>query len=67
MTMKKYYMPTPLKWRKLGDALLGVSTMLSTYSVADDWSKTTTILIIVVGALGKFLSNFFADEPTQAS
>lgn len=57
--MKKYYEPTPVWARKLGDALLATSTFLTTYSVADEWGKGITIAIIIIGALGKFLTNFF--------
>lgn len=57
-----YSSPTPKKWRKLGDALLAVSTTLSTYSIADDWGKPITIAIIATGTIGKFLTNFFSEE-----
>ncbi len=63
MKMSNYYKPTPTKWRKIGDALLGVSliaipTELSGYS----W---VSISLFAVGVIGKFLTNFFADEPTN--
>lgn len=57
-----YASPTPKKWRKLGDALLSVSTLLSSYSVADEWGKSVTIAIMVTGVLGKFLTNFFSED-----
>lgn len=59
---EKYKKPTPAKWRKLGDALLGVSTMLTTYAIADDWSKWVSISALLIGAVGKFLTNFFTEE-----
>lgn len=62
MKMKNYWGPTPKRMRKLGDALLSVSTLLSTYSVADEWGKTVTIAIIVSGVAGKFLTNFFTED-----
>jgi len=62
MSLKnKFYAPTPAKWRKIGDALLGVSSLLGTYSVADDWGKGLTIAIILTGALGKFITNLFSE------
>jgi hypothetical protein len=62
--VKFYASPTPKKWRKLGDALLMVSTTLSTYSVVEEWGKSVTIAIMITGVVGKFLSNFFSeDEP----
>ena len=57
-----YTSPTPKKWRKVGDALLSVSTLLSTYSIADDWGKGVSIAMIVTGVVGKFLTNFFSED-----
>ena len=59
---QKYYGPTPAKWRKLGDALLGVSTTITTYAIADDWSKWIQITALLLGAGGKFLTNFFTED-----
>lgn len=66
-TLKKYYEPTPKAFRKLGDALLVTSTFLTTYSVADEWGKGITIAIVIVGAVGKFLTNLFSDTNQQDS
>lgn len=52
-------MSTPVKYRKLGDALLAVSTTLGVTAVADEWPKWVCICIILLGAVGKFLTNFF--------
>lgn len=57
--MKKYWMPTPAKWRKLGDALLAVSTTVTTYAIADNWAKWAQIAALMTGVAGKFLTNFF--------
>ncbi len=57
-----YSSATPKKWRKIGDALLSVSTLLSTYSIADDWGKGITIAMMLTGVLGKFLTNFFSED-----
>lgn len=59
---KNYWKPVPKKWRKLGDALLSVSTLLATYTVVDDWNKYITIAIVLTGVIGKFLTNFFSEE-----
>lgn len=58
--MKKYYDKTPVKWRKLGDSLLAVSTTISTYAIVEEmkWLALTTVLL---GAIGKFLTNFFSE------
>lgn len=62
LTMKSYGKPTP-KWaRKLGDALLAVSTMITTYAIADDWSKYASLSALLLGVVGKFLTNFFSDS-----
>lgn len=57
-----YASPTPKKWRKLGDALLSVSTTLASYSVIDEWGKSISIAIMITGVTGKFLTNFFSEE-----
>jgi len=58
--MKKYYSPTPLKWRKLGDALLAASTTITTYAIYNDM-KSIAITALIMGAVGKFLTNFFSE------
>lgn len=63
--IKKFYSPTPLKWRKLGDALLAVSTTITGYAIADDWSKYISLSALGLGVIGKFLTNFFSAEPEQ--
>jgi len=56
--LKNYYKPTPEKWRKLGDALLGVSTLITTFAVYENvhWVALTAL---ITGVVGKFLTNFF--------
>jgi hypothetical protein len=56
-----YSKPTPKKWRKLGDSLLAVSTTISTYAIVEDM-KWLALSTVVLGAAGKFLSNFFSEE-----
>ena len=55
-----YWKPTPLRWRKLGDALLAAGTSITTYAIIDDmkWLALSSILLTVVG---KFLTNFFSE------
>ena len=61
----RYFKPTPKKWRKLGDALLAVSTTATTYAIASD-HKWIAIACLIIGSVGKFLTNFFTeDEPKQ--
>jgi len=59
--VSKYYSPTPKKWRKLGDALLGVSSTITGYSIYNDM-KEVAIAALLLGVVGKFLSNFFTED-----
>jgi hypothetical protein len=60
MMKDKYYSPTPAKWRKLGDALLGVSTTITGFAIYEE-AKWLAITALAIGVVGKFLSNFFAE------
>lgn len=57
-----YSSPTPKKWRKIGDALLAVSTTITTYAIADEWNKYATLSALILGVIGKFLTNFFSED-----
>jgi hypothetical protein len=59
--IKKYYKPTPVKWRKLGDALLGVSTIITTFAVYQN-THWVAITALITGVVGKFLTNFFSKD-----
>lgn len=59
---KHYYQPTPIKWRKLGDALLGVSTTITSYAIYEKWTWVA-IAALIMGTAGKFLTNFFTEDP----
>ena len=67
--------PTPKKWRKIGDTLLAVSSVLA---IGGLWQfdnlkdvftsfeiKTMILSSIVFGVVGKFLTNFFKEESTE--
>ena len=58
--IKYYYHPTPAKMRKLGDALLGVSQLATGYAVVND-SKELAIAFMILGLVGKFITNLFAE------
>ena len=74
MAIKHFYEPTPVKWRKLGDAILyGCGAIGATGLVAFDQmkeifsAKELKIIIggvLVLGFLGKFLTNFFKEDAT---
>lgn len=57
----RYSKPTPKKMRKLGDALLAVSTSISVYAITEEM-KVVALSCVIIGAVGKFLTNFFAEE-----
>jgi hypothetical protein len=61
-SMKSYWAPTPKKARKIGDALLGVFSVTSMSSMIME-NKNLAITSLVIGVVGKVLSNFFAEEP----
>lgn len=60
MAFKGYYTPTPMLFRKFGDALLGVSAFVQTYAIVEE-IKWLAILFLFIGVVGKFLSNFFTE------
>ena len=64
--MKKYYAPTPAKWRKVGDACLAAGITIQGATLATDYIFLGfTGLILCVA--GKVLTNFFTDETTTPS
>ena len=65
MKLKGYYASTPVKMRKLGDALLAISTMVTTYAIADGMEKWVQLSALLAGVIGKFLTNFFSEEAPQ--
>lgn len=60
---KDYYLPTPIFWRKVGDALLACSTLITSYSIMEDY-KWVAIASLLSGVVGKFLSNLFTVDAT---
>lgn len=72
---KHYYQPTPVKLRKLGDALLAVFGfggvfIASLTAIVSPTSLLVTIpalLFACAGIVGKFLTNFYAVDTTHES
>jgi hypothetical protein len=66
-----YYKPTPVKWRKIGDAiLLGTASMSAMMMGAplSETSKTWAIFILnIIGVAGKVLTNFFKEDETTTN
>jgi len=70
--MNKYWAPTPKKWRKIGDALLAAATVIAVGGLfqfdtlkeifTSGQIRAMIISSIVLGVLGKFLTNFFKED-----
>jgi len=58
---QKIEQPTPKNFIRLGYALLGVSTFVSASAVAGN-VKWLAYTALAVGALGKFLTDFFTEK-----
>ena len=59
--MNNYWAPTPKKWRKLGDALLGVSSTIPGFANASD-NHFIAYTALICGVLGKLITNLFTEE-----
>jgi hypothetical protein len=60
--MNNYWAPTPIKMRKLGDALLGASTTITGFAIAND-NHYIAYTALICGVLGKVITNLFTDQP----
>ena len=58
---KQYFSPTPKRLRVLGDSLAAAGTFGATIVILNGHPVAGTV-IMVVAVVGKFLSNFFAEE-----
>lgn len=61
---KSYWESTPVKLRKIGDALLGIFSLTSTAAIIND-DKRLAIGSLIIGVVGKILTNFFTEEPVN--
>lgn len=70
-----YWKPTPKRWRRIGDSLLAVASVLA---IGGLWQfdnlkdiftpseiKIMIVTSILLGVVGKFLTNFFKEENTE--
>jgi hypothetical protein len=66
---EKYTAPTPVKWRKIGDAILLGSTGLSALMMGAPIPDKVQVWIVfglnVLGLIGKIITNFFTEEDVQ--
>jgi hypothetical protein len=70
--VKNYWAPTPKKWKKIGDALLATSTMITVGGMMQfenlkevftlEQIRWITIAPMILGVIGKFLTNFFKNS-----
>ena len=73
--MCHYWKPTPKKWRRIGDSLLAVASVLA---IGGLWQfdnlkeiftpteiKVMIVTSIVLGVVGKFLTNFFKEDTLE--
>lgn len=56
----EYFSPTPKHFRVLGDSLAAAGTFGATIVILNGHPLAGTI-IMIIGVIGKFLSNFFTE------
>lgn len=59
--IKSYYKPTPVLWRKIGDALLIVSTSVTMYGISSH-QDLLAIIACISGTVGKVITNIAKEE-----
>ena len=59
MKLKNYFEPTPKRFRVLGDSIAAASLFIAGLNI--DHPKLM-LLCGILGAIGKFVTNFFAEE-----
>ena len=60
--LNSYLAPTPNKWRKVGDTLMGISTTITGYGIAND-NHAIAYTALICGVLGKILTDLFTTKP----
>lgn len=59
--MNHYWSPTPKSIRKFADSLSASALAVSAYSFVSDY-KVVAYVVLASAFVGKFLSNFFAED-----
>lgn len=71
VSWEHYTTPTPVKMRKIGDAILvgtaSLSTMIMGLPISDSAKLWTVFALNVVGTIGKVITNFFKEEITETT
>lgn len=65
-SFKNYYKPTPATIRKFADAWFLACLFVSSSSIVNQFPKVA-LTFIILGALGKFFSNFFSTNEDQSN
>ena len=60
-----YWKPTTKTMRAVGDTLLGVGTLASSYGIMEG-EKDIAMLCLGSGVVGKFLTNFTKDDKSSS-
>ena len=58
-----YYDPTPAKMRKVGDLLQYGSTVFAGTQISEN--PNVSLILLVIGSIGKILSNFFVEDQIE--
>jgi hypothetical protein len=58
--LSEYSKPTPRKLRRLGDGLLLASSLITNELMVVN--PTVASISLIVGTIGKFLTNFFSED-----
>jgi hypothetical protein len=58
---KNYFEPTPKRLRVFGDSLAAAGTFGATIVVLNGHPVAGTV-IMIIGVIGKFISNFFTED-----
>tara|TARA_R110000868_G_scaffold292753_1_gene553278 strand:- start:148 stop:354 length:207 start_codon:yes stop_codon:yes gene_type:complete len=56
LTLKSYFKPTPKLFRVIGDTLLTIGTMITSYQIISN-EKTLAIISLIIMIVGKFTTN----------
>jgi hypothetical protein len=59
-----YYKPTPSKIRKVGDIMQYGAQIAAGASIVNN-KPELGLIVMIIGAIGKVLSNFFVDENAE--
>jgi hypothetical protein len=59
MKLKNYFEPTPKRFRVLGDSIAAMSLFIAGLNIEN---PKLMLASGICGAIGKFITNFFAEE-----